>query len=51
MGNVRLGELTSLRPSCMSFGEIPRSKRSLGGPISRDIAIVSLQYPLSRDTF
>ena len=25
--------------------------RSLSGPISRDIAIVSLRYPLSRDTF
>ena len=28
-----------------------RAKNALSGPISRDIAIVSLRYPLSRDTF
>ena len=27
------------------------AQRGLSGPISRDIAIVSLRYPLSRDTF
>ena len=37
-----------------SFGkDIPRTSggHCLSGPISREIAIVSLRYPLSRDTF
>ena len=29
----------------------PENASDLSGPISRDIAIVSLRYPLSRDTF
>ena len=34
-----------------SLAGLPQHKWPLSGPIPRDIAIVSLRYPLSRDTF
>ena len=37
---IKLEKLTEKGPFC----------RDLGGPISRDIAILSLRYPISRDT-
>ena len=41
--------ILSVRPKCSH--KFVSLKESLSGPISRDIAIVSLRYPLSRDTF
>ena len=35
----------------MGPGRAQDRTQALSGPISRDIAIVSLRYPLSRDTF
>ena len=32
-------------------GSFASNSRALSGPISRDIAILSLRYPISRDTF
>ena len=52
---------TSLRlvrfppPSCVGAlsreSPVQKSKYLLSGPISRDIAVLSLRYPISRDTF
>ena len=44
-----LSRALSLR-RCVAVG-FRGKKGSLSGPISRDIAILSLRYPLSRDTF
>ena len=43
-----LGSKCLLHPLLTTFGTLPCS---LSGPISRDTAILSLRYPISRDTF
>ena len=47
---LSLSRLESMRGTLRPSHSVPGEK-GLSGPISRDIAILSLRYPISRDTF
>ena len=45
------GSKTPKQPNYLEIVENEVASDQLSGPISRDIAILSLRYPISRDTF